>query len=297
MKLKKKLRYSALNIVTHPHSQQNYVKLFFALGKLEHPVKLRGDCYATISHVGYQDKTDKPNSPIIGEIVKYTNIDKDAEWYDIKSQDVATEEDLVHVKSLPDHLKPNMSKFSFIFYPDTHLLIFESLYDQKPLSPNYAHTLFDSLCERTEISAIFGDVTVTIVPQMHEIDAILSMSGLYYLRMITTRPNPDQLTKTEGKVKARLANINAYSEERIIKASRDNELRLDDVLKLEAKVAAKNGSVDLKRKNESGKTEPFNTKEHPLMEDNFYDPAVSSSYDELVRVGRELKERITNWIS
>ncbi|WP_302621515.1 hypothetical protein [Vibrio parahaemolyticus] len=35
--------------------------------------------------------------------------------------------------------------------------------------------------------------------------------------------------------------MNAISEERIIKASRDEELLLDEVLKLEAKVAAKNG--------------------------------------------------------
>lgn len=296
MSLKKKLSYSALNIVTHPHSQQNYVKLFFTLGKLEHPVKLRGDCYATISHVNYLDKSDKQNSPIIGEIVKYTNIDKDAEWYDIKSQDVATEEDLLHVKSIPDHLKPNMAKFSFIFYPDTHVLVFENFYDQKSLSPNYAHSLFDSLCSRTEVVAAFGDVTVTIVPQMHEIDTILSVSGLYYLRMVTTRPNPDQLTQTEGKVKTRLSNINAYSEERIFKAAKDNELRLDEVLKLEAKVAAKNGVVDLKRKNESGKVEPFSTKEHPLVDDNFYDPATTNTYDELLRKGREIKDRITNWI-
>ncbi|WP_175426169.1 hypothetical protein [Vibrio parahaemolyticus] len=38
----KKLVHSALNIVTHPHSPENYLKLFSAAQKLEIPVRVRG---------------------------------------------------------------------------------------------------------------------------------------------------------------------------------------------------------------------------------------------------------------
>lgn len=93
-----------------------------------------------------------------------------------------------------------------------------------------------------------------------------------------------------------MANINAISEERILKSTKAQELLLDEITILEAKVAAKNGEVHLKRYNESGKKEEFNTKEHALNEDNFYDPAVSSTYDELMRVGDSIRRRVSNWI-
>ncbi|WP_170827816.1 DUF4747 family protein, partial [Vibrio parahaemolyticus] len=51
--------------------------------------------------------------------MKYTNIDKHSDWYDLVSKDVASEEDQLKIKQLPDHLKPNMARFSFIFFPDT----------------------------------------------------------------------------------------------------------------------------------------------------------------------------------
>ncbi|CAE6951011.1 MULTISPECIES: DUF4747 family protein [Vibrio] len=297
MKLTKKLSYSALNIVTHPHSQQTYIELFFTLKKQSAPVKLRGDTYATVIHISYFDKQNKSSSPVLGEIVKYTNIDKDADWYDINSQDIASDEDLEKIKDIPDHLKPNMSKFSFIFYPDTHLLVFESLYDGQTFSAHYAKSLFESLFASPSIANKFGNVEVTIVPETDTIDSFLSLSGLKCLRMVTNRPNPDQLSKTEGKIKSRLAKINAISEERILKADREAELLLDEITKLEAKVAAKNGEVEFKRKNESGHIEVFSTKEHPLKEDNFYNPAISSAYDELIRVGATIKQRVKDWIS
>lgn len=292
----KKLSYSALNIVSHPHSAETYVKMFFEMKKQDYAVKLRGDTFATAIHISYLDKTDKKNSPILGEVVKYTNIDKDSEWYDITSQDIASDEDLLKVKSLPDHLKPNMSKFSFIFYPDSHLMVFESLYDGKRFSPNYAQKLFDTIFSSPHFQEKFGVVNVTVIPETDAIDRVLSMPGIKYLRMVTNLPNPDGLKKTEGKVKERLAGLNAISEERILKSKRDQDLLLDEITKLEAKVAAKNGEVDLKRQNEMGKKEEFSTKEHALVQDNFYDPSVSSPFDELLRFGAMIKDRVGNWI-
>ncbi|USD33956.1 MULTISPECIES: DUF4747 family protein [Vibrio] len=291
----KKLSYSALNIVSHPHSPENYINMFFDLKKTDLAIKLRGDTYATVVHINRQDKSIK-DGPILGEIVKYTHIDKDADWYDITSQEVATEKDLLKIKSLPDHLKPNMSRFSFIFYPDCHLMIFESLYEGQGFSPNYAQKLFDSIFNSPKFTDKYGDVNVTVVPETDAIDNVLSLSGIKYLRMVTSMPNPDTLKKAEEKVKKRLSKINAISEERILKSTREQELLLDEITKLEAKVAAKNGEVNLKRYNESGKKEEFNTKEHALVEDNFYDPAVSSTYDELIRIAENIKKRVLEWI-
>jgi hypothetical protein len=175
-------------------------------------------------------------------------------------------------------------------------MVFECLYEGQGFSPNYAQKLFDTIFNNPQFSDKFGDVHVTVVPETDAIDEVLSLSGINYLRMVTSMPNPDTLKKTEGKVKQRLSKINAISEERILKSTREKELLLDEITKLEAKVAAKNGEVNLKRYNESGKKEEFNTKEHALVEDNFYDPAVSSTYDELIRVAGSIKKRVVEWI-
>lgn len=196
----KKLSYSALNIVSHPHTPKTYTQMFFDLKSEDLAFKLRGDTYATIVHINYQDKSIS-NSPILGEIVKYTNINKDANWYDMNSQDIAGEHDLLKIKSLPDYLKPNMSKFSFIFYPENHLLVFETLYEGQRFSPNYAQSLFEKLFNSPKFADKYGVVNVTVVPETDVIDNVLSLSGIKYLRMITNLPNPDSLVKTEGKVK------------------------------------------------------------------------------------------------
>ncbi|EPP6381552.1 DUF4747 family protein [Vibrio alginolyticus] len=292
----KKLVHSALNIVTHPHSPENYLKLFSAAQKLEIPVRVRGEQYGSIIHVSKLDK-DQKLSPILGEIVKYTNIDKQSDWYDLVSKDVASEEDQLKIKQLPDHLKPNMARFSFIFFPDTHLMVFETYCDSKTLSINYAQKIVHDTLNNPLLLDKFGEVNVTVIPQTDQIDELLNLTGLKTLRMVTNRPNPDDLAHVEGRVKERLANMNAISEERIIKASRDEELLLDEVLKLEAKVAAKNGEVELKRYNHEGRKEEYNTKEHPYTETSFYNPKTSSHFHELVRVGQALKTKLMSWIS
>lgn len=291
----KKLEHSALNIVTHPHSPENYIKLFYAAQKLELPVKIRSDQFGSMIHISEHEKGVK-NGPILGEIVKYTNIDKDSVWYDLVSKKEASLEDQKKIKSLPDHLKPNMSRFSFIFYPDTHLMVFESFCDSKNLSPNFAYKIINDTLNNPELFKKFGKVSVTIVPETDKIDKILSLNGLRTITMVTNRPNPDDINKVEGQVKQRLTDMNAISEERTLKAASDSELLLDELTKLEAKVAAKNGEVSLKRYNENGRSEDYSTKEHPLRKATYYNPNTSSHYHELIRVGASIKKKIQDWI-
>ncbi|ELV8717711.1 DUF4747 family protein [Vibrio vulnificus] len=292
----KKLVHSALNIVTHPHSPENYINLFIEAQKLEVPVRVRGEQYGSIIHVSKQNK-DEVVSPILGEIVKYTNIDKHSDWYDLVSKDVASEEDQKKIKQLPDNLKPNMARFSFIFYPDTHLMVFETFCDSNNLSINFAHRIVNDTLNNPALIQKFGLVNVTVIPQTDKIDDLLNLKGLNAIRMVTNRPNPDELSHVEGQVKLRLASMNAISEERILKASRDEELLLDTAIKLEAKVAAKNGEVELKRYNQEGRKEEYNTKEHPFTEISYYNPKTSSHFYELLRVGQALKSKLMNWIS
>jgi len=291
----KKLEFGALNVTIHPHTPEKYLKLFKAAQELNSHVKLRGDQFARIGQITKLERDQAEPGPIVGEIVKFTNIDTKGEWYDIDSKDVATDADVATI-NIPDKLKPNLARFSFIFFPDDHLLIYEGYFDGKSLSPLFAEKLFESALNQPELMNRFGQVFVSHIPEANALDKMLALKGVTHLTLTTKRPNPDNLKITEKRVHDRLRKLNAAEENRSIKAIDGKELVLDEELKLEAKVAAKNGSVELKRYNESGKKEEMSTDDHPLRRSSFYDPTLHSAFNMLKEAAFGIKKELIAWI-
>ncbi|HIF9162265.1 TPA: DUF4747 family protein [Photobacterium damselae] len=291
----KKLVFGALNVTIHPHTPEKYLQLFNAARKLKTNTKLRGDQFGRIGIVHKLERDQEEPGPIVGEIVKFTNIDINGEWYDIESKDIATDEDVAEIK-IPEKLKPNLSRFSFIFFPDDHILVYEGYYDGKALSANFAEKLFELTLNHPNLTNRFGQVFVNHIPEANAIDKILELNGITDLTLVTKRPNPDDLKITEKRVHDRLKRLNAAQEERVLKASNGKELLLDKELKLEAKVAAKNGIVELKRYNELGKKQEFSTKDHPMLRTDYYNPKSESPFEVLRDMAFTLKKEISAWI-
>ncbi|MFQ2387805.1 DUF4747 family protein [Aeromonas dhakensis] len=292
----KKLEYGALNITIHPHTPEKYIQLFIAARKLTSSAKLRGDQFGRIGTIHKLERGQVEPGPIVGEIMKFTNIDIEGEWFNIDSRKIATQNDLSKI-NIPEHLKPNLSRFSFIFFPKEHILVYEGFYDGKTLTANLAEILFDKVLNHETLSNKFGQVLVSHIPEAGAIDRMLALKGITNLTLVTKRPNPDDLRTTEKRVHDRLKKLNAVQEERILKAVTGNELLLDSELKLEAKVAAKNGIVEIKRYNHDGKKEEFSTKDHPMRRTEFYNPNAESAFEILRDVAFSIRKEITKWIN
>ncbi|QSR73464.1 DUF4747 family protein [Aeromonas jandaei] len=291
----KKIEFGAINITTHPHSPEMYLKLFRAARRLESSARLRGDQFGRIGLIKKLDDSQKEPGPIEGEILKFTDIDIEGEWFNVKSKSVATEDDMADIY-IPENLKPNLSRFSFIFFPVEHILIYEGYYDGKTLPPTLAETFFEKILNHPELKDKFGPVFVTHIPEANIIDKMLSLKGITNLTLITKRPNPDDLITTERKVHDRLKKWNASQEERTLKSIDGDELHLDSELKLEAKVAAKNGIVELKHYNYEGVKKTLSTKDHPMRRTEYYNPDSVLSFEILREMAYTLKKEISAWM-
>ncbi|MFB2863049.1 DUF4747 family protein [Aeromonas sp. MdU4] len=292
---RKKIEFGAINITTHPHSPENYLKLFRAARRLESNARLRGDQFGRIGLIHKLDNNQGDKGPIAGEILKFTDIDIEGEWFNVKSKSVATEDDMADIY-IPENLKPNLSRFSFIFFPEDHILIYEGFYDGKVLSPTLAETFFEKILNHESMTKKFGPVFVTHIPDANIIDDMLALGNITSLTLTTKRPNPDDLKTTERKVHDRLKRWNAAQEDRTLKAIDGGELHLDDELKLEAKVAAKNGIVELKRYNHEGMKETHSTKDHPMRRTEYYNPNSVLPFEILREMAFSLKKEISAWM-
>lgn len=293
----KTFRLGALSIVIHPHSPEKYLKLLRQAEKLDRPVKLRGDTYANISFVHRINRTDKGIGPVSGEFIKYTEIDKDSEWYNIVSKEAASEDELKKIKELPDHLKPNMSRFSFIFYPDSHSLIFEQSYDNKVFSPGFAQKTLSNLLNNPELFEKYGKVHIHIIPAMDKVDEILNNKTISYFSMLITRPNPDDVKSAEAKFKKRLQKLNAERQETTLVPPKGEALQLDQEEKVIAKVAAKNGFVEAKVINtESNRVETLSTKAHHFSETVVYNPETTDAFSQIKIKAPKIIKKIKDWI-
>lgn len=290
-----KLEYAALNITMHPHSVEKYIKLLYKIKKMNVGIRLRGDKFCSMSFLHERTKGQSKKEPLIGELVTYTQIDINGEWYNTEASSVATDDDVIGI-NIPEHLKPNCARFSFIFFPDTHLLVFESYYDKKTFPPSFAERYFLKIFEHPGIISEFDNLSVTIIKEPDEIERMLKEKGIRSVTMVTNRPNPDSLVSTERKVKERFKKINVIKEERFLKAEKGKEINFDEELKMEARVAAKNGVLKIKKLNSDGKVEEKSTEEIPMVVTAYYEEQVSSPIDILINSAYSIRKSLMKWM-
>jgi hypothetical protein len=85
----KNLTLSAINIVQHPHGKQRYINLFKELNKNKNGIKISGQYYGQLNRI----EINTEEGYILGKIYRYTEINKNAPWLNIKENSQILDED------------------------------------------------------------------------------------------------------------------------------------------------------------------------------------------------------------
>jgi hypothetical protein len=276
----RKLQFSALNIVTQPHSPESYVALFRALYGLKRPFPVRGSQHLMIGEMERVDRED-PLQGLSGRLYRFDQIDPDAPWFNVESREEASEDELAQIR-IPTALKPNLVKFNFVFYPRTHQLYFESFSQGATLGERSLQKFFSLICALPYIMEQFGTIDITVVPEHEQLDRILSMPSLSKLVIDLRRPNPDDLASDEQRVLMRLQKMNTRRLVETLTAERGETIQPDEDVKVLARVAAKNGSVSGTGYRADGDKVEESTVDRPWRQTVHYDEAVALPLDVLV---------------
>ncbi|HLA33643.1 MAG TPA: DUF4747 family protein [Rhodocyclaceae bacterium] len=237
-----------VNIVTHPHNPDGYVRLMKAAFDMRRSVKVHGSQHLMIGALRPLH-SDRPISGLHGKFYRFVHIDKDAPWYNVSRHDDATDEERSQI-NIPDGLRPNTENFEFIFYPKGHTLYFSRRSTGKlnghwsNLGPRQVATLLNTLFKNPVILDEFGEVEVTVLPDRSQLDRIFAIPTLQRLVIDVTKPNADALSKAQAKVFNRMDRTNTGRLKEELTARRGASIELDDDYKELATIAASNGKVE-----------------------------------------------------
>lgn len=277
MARKRSVTYTALNIRVHPHPSPNiYVELFNYLYENRRDVPLSNNTYLSINSLDLLNEKE-PLDGFLGEIIKFNGITD--QWFNQKTGQKAEPEDLKDVQ-IPDHLKPNAKFFKFVFFPRDHKLICEIKDKEGSISAKMLLEFFQNLFKSPKLLEIFDTVEVNILPDLDAVDKILRMKQLKKLHLIIFRPNADELAEMEQEIFAEMDTQNIGIYQKILEAQESEFLQLNQRTKEQTKVAATNGKVNYKAKDDrTGLIVNKSTASTPLIERDKYDPDITTPID------------------
>ncbi len=287
----KKLIIGAVNITVQPHSPEIYLSLFKDAFALKAKVHIFGDQYGLLARLNKVDRDQEEPGPITGEIYKFTDIDKNAQWLNLETNGFATEDDIGSVK-IPPNLKPNSSRFSYVFFPKQHLFFYEGNSEKKLFGPSNAERFVERLFTHDEIQKKYGKVDVTHITDFDKLTEALSIKTKEKIEMVIKIPNPDDHSEAEKQVLERMKkrNVSIFEEKHI--ATKGLSIEMDNELEMTAHIAAKNGSLLIKGKDIDLKPIEYSTVKHPWRLTRFYDPKVESPIEMFTRISNSMKDII-----
>ncbi|EHC8927861.1 DUF4747 family protein, partial [Salmonella enterica subsp. enterica serovar Typhimurium] len=229
------------------------------------------------------------SEPFEGEILKYTDIDVNGDWFDIVKKDIASDEEKERI-NIPDNLKPNVARFSFVFLPASHLLVYEMQDKSRHLTSRQIESFLNGIFSHERIIEKFGKVNVTILTEPDSVERMLSLKGITCINMVTRRPNPDDLASAESVMQKRFKRIGVIEEDKTYKSERGQEIKPDGELKQDALIASRNGEVSIRRINEAGLVEVHASSDVPLQRVEPYDSDVTSVSELLLLRAKSLAD-------
>jgi hypothetical protein len=294
MARKRKLSFGIINITMHPHTPERYVELLKAADKNKLLTSLGHNQSALINNVGFMNAGDRaPDSPVRGTLIKFNDIDVQGAWFDVVNNKEADEADIAKV-SIPDHLKPNMMSFEFVFFPKKHLLFYECFYKSNKLSPAMAMKALNGILNNPLLQESFGVIEITHVPEQDGLDTALASKRINNLVLRITRPNADHFSKIEQQY---LAKMNKQNVAEIIeehKAVKGEFLVIDQETKNKAKIAESNGYVEMKGLDGDNKPVHYSTLSHPRVETGYYDINIDTPLSFLFKMARDIINKMKN---
>jgi len=259
-----------LNIVTHPHSPEDYVKLLER--GLHVDVPMGGDRRArigTLSAIGAD-----PLDGIQGNIYRYTKIDMNSPWLNTESGKEVDPLNIHELVDIPDNLRPNLSTIWYNFYPRSHRLVFETERNDphtgKPVSfsPSTAQLFFQKVFNTLKTD--FDTIRVTVVQDHETLETIFSLPYLRKLEIKIERPNP-----TDGRfaqmMARQLEKENVHDFEQIMVSKSADGLKPTKRTKGVAKVATTDGYVYAEGNDEEGEKVTLKTTLKPVEARRYFD--------------------------
>lgn len=265
------LRTSAgvLNITISEHVPEKYKTLFNKAFKLKQPVHLKGTNWAILSSQSSTSNFKKAKiQPLTGDVFKYTQINTDADWFNIETSDFATEEELKEV-SIPEKFKPNSTRFTYYFFPDSHILVYEAYTKGAELTPNTAVDFFRKLLNSSELTEEFGEVIVTHFPEKEAVQEALQLTNKRTITMIIN--NPNAFNAIEKKYLQKVNKRKIAKVETKVTAKKGDSIELDEELENEAKIAANNGELIVKGTDAAGQRKVITTTNRPYVQTDYFD--------------------------
>lgn len=290
MARKKKVEAAAVNITIHPHPQGVYREFMKDAFDLRRAVRVRGDTYMILGSL--EGERDAEPDVLSGTLIKFTQIDMDAPWFNLETFSEAEEEQVASVY-IPENLRPNMVAMYFAFFVKHHLLVFEHYSEGKTLSARQVTIFLTRLSRDLRLQEKYGSIEVSPVSDKEGLSEVLSIYSLRSLTMTIMRPNPgDTLAGQTAEFFRRLERQNAKQLQERYDAMPGQALEPDEDTRQVAEVAAQNGEVVASGRNESGITETRSTKDHPAIEAERFDPDVTSPRNAFVGAAVRLVKRL-----
>lgn len=295
MAKEKKVGIGAVNITMHPHSPEDYVQLFKDAKNLKCFARMSKDKAGLIASVNYHDKSKGKTSALRGDLYRFSNIDIEGSWFNTQTNQHAEETELNSVV-IPEHLKPNSSRFSYIFFPESHVLFYESYYDGHSLGSRSVLKLIEGALNDPRLVNKYGVIDVTVIPSREKLSMALSISRMDKLTMLIKRPNPDNHKNAERRVLQRLNSQNVAKYRHELVSIPGTSITPDPDTKTLAHVAARNGLVEVKGRDQTDHPVEYTTEDHPWKHSEYYDPGVETAYNTFANSVFQFKEEVEGWI-
>jgi hypothetical protein len=279
------IHVSGLNIRVHTkHAAEEYAALWKALHRLRLPTT-RGVNAIMIGSVS--SLNEAPDSPLIGSLYRFTNINPDDPWFDIDEHKEADANDIAEVR-IPNKLKPNLKEYPYLFDIKKHKLLFKSGGHEGGISPLLVQKMLQNLSERPIIARRFGDVDLTLMTEKGVLERLLMWPEIRQIELVLERPNPTDFDDDQSfydRLKRRSLKKEVTS---FVKANEEKTIRPDDEMKKMFTIAVNNGKYTQKGMNAEGVIESASSTNYPLKEPTSYDPDVTNERDAFNEVARRL---------
>lgn len=263
MPREQKIEIGVVNIVTHPHSPENYAELWLHAASLQRAVKMHGDTYgliATAFPVVHQD----PTKGITGDIYRFTHINMEADWFDLAKGEILDPEDVEQQVTIPENLKPNTRRLRYIFFPAKHRMVFTTKLEDGTLSPRMAEALLKRTFSDPRLSHLAHSVEVTAEQEREQLEEIFQKLALRRLEITVKVPNSDGGAELSEQIEEALREERAQKLIEIRIAEKNQSLQPSERTKKLAKIAMSNGSVQGNGYDENGDKQSFDTESHPV---------------------------------
>ena len=279
------LRVGGLNIRVHTrHAADEYAALWKALHRLRQPTT-RGVNALMIGSVSPLDEA--ADSPLVGSLYRFTNINPDDPWFDIDEHKEADAEDVAEVK-IPKKLKPNLKEYPYLFDVKQHKLFFKSGGHDGGISPALVQRMLQNISARPNIVRRFGEVDITVMTEKGALARMLMWPEIRQIELVLERPNPtdfddDQSFYDRLKRRGLKREVTTF-----VKANEEATITPDPEMLKMFEIAVNNGKYTQKGRNAEGVIETVSSKRYPLEEATAYDPDLTTERDAFIEVARRL---------